>query len=179
MPHDKLTLPPGFPFHGKIMSDCPHPLTQVKVGSHVVFVGAAADLTTKDIAAARITLYVPLSHELVRVPPEVMIRPAPLPDFGGVPDNWRQIVDELVGEVERGTRLMFHCIAGHGRTGTMLASLIAVMEPDTADPIAVVRKRYCSHAVETTAQARAIFALRNEQLPPSYRGKFPGDAFAM
>jgi hypothetical protein len=178
MPHDKLTLPHRLKLHGISMSDCPHPLTKVKVGSRFVFIGAADDIIAQDIVAARISLYVPLSKKHVRVPPGVPIRPAELPDFGGVPANWGQIIDELVAELQRGTHLMFHCVAGHGRTGTMLASLICVMEPDTKDPIAAARQRYCSHAVETTAQAEGIFALRNAELPARYRGTFSGDMLA-
>jgi hypothetical protein len=59
------------------------------------------------------------------------------------------------------------CDGGHGRTGTVLASLIALMESSakTPDPIAAVRARYCDQAVETLDQARAIYRLRGEDLP--------------
>jgi protein-tyrosine phosphatase len=62
-------------------------------------------------------------------------------------------------------------MAGHGRTGTFLASLIALLEDDhtTPDPIAAVRERHCEQAVESVAQGEAIFALRGQPLPRKYR----------
>jgi hypothetical protein len=69
-------------------------------------------------------------------------------------------------------KLLGFCMASQGRTGTWLASLVAILEPDTADPIAAIRQRHCQHAVETLAQAKAIFALRGEELPAKYRRQF-------
>ena len=65
---------------------------------------------------------------------------------------------------------MVYCMGSHGRTGTFIASLIALLESkeQTPDPIAAVRERHCSKSVETIGQARAIFALRGEKLPKKY-----------
>ncbi|HEY9789175.1 MAG TPA: hypothetical protein V6D22_02170 [Candidatus Obscuribacterales bacterium] len=155
--------------------NCPHYLTKVKVGSHFVFAGAAKNLSADAIAGANISLYVPLTTKRVRIPEGTPIKALEMPDFGGVPADWRQRIDEFVAMLEQGATILFHCDGGHGRTGTLLASLIAMTEPETADPIAAVRQRYCKLAVETTAQAEAIFALRKQTLPPMYRGTFPGD----
>jgi protein-tyrosine phosphatase len=156
-------------------SNCPHPLTKVKVGSHFVFAGAAKNLKPEAIAGANISLYVPLTTKRVQIPEGTPIKALEMPDFGGVPANWRQSIDEFVAKLGQGAIMLFHCDGGHGRTGTLLASLIAVAEPETSDPIAAVRERYCKLAVETTAQAEAIFALRKQRLPQIYRGTFPGD----
>lgn len=95
-----------------------------------------------------------------------------LPDFGGVPSNWRELLETLViPRLARGDRVLAFCSASHGRTGTFLASLIALLESadETPDPIAAVRKRHCQEAVETLAQATGIFALRGQPLPRRYR----------
>lgn len=96
-----------------------------------------------------------------------------LPDFGGVPDNWEWFLRErVIPLLVQGKTLLGFCFASQGRTGTWLASLVAILEPETADPIAAVRERHCEHAVETRAQATAIFALRGEALPDKYQREF-------
>jgi len=93
-----------------------------------------------------------------------------LPDFGGVPDNWEAFLRELVIPLlASGATLMGFCFASQGRTGTFLGSLIAILEPETDDPIAAVRQRHCEHAVETVAQAEAIFAIKGIPVPDFYR----------
>lgn len=70
-----------------------------------------------------------------------------------------------------GKRVLVFCMGGHGRTGTVLAALKAMLEPDTEDPIADVREAYCQKAVETDLQAEAVFALRGQHVPEKYEGK--------
>ena len=159
------------------MSGCPHPLKNVRVGNHHLFAGAARYITEPSIVERGIQVFVPLSTAPVTLPKGVNVKSAVLPDFGGVTSNWSELINEIVEELKRGTIMMCCCEAGHGRTGTLLASLVAVMEPDTVDPIAAVRSRYCSHAVETTAQAEAIFALRGQKLPEHYRGTFVAEGY--
>lgn len=96
-----------------------------------------------------------------------------LPDFGGVPDNWEWFLREkVIPLLAQGKTLLAFCFASQGRTGTWLASLVAILEPETDDPIAAVRARHCAHAVETLAQARAIFALKGKSLPRKYVKEF-------
>jgi hypothetical protein len=99
---------------------------------------------------------------------------APLRDFGGVPRSWRRFLEQVIEELEQGKNLLAFCGAGHGRTGTFLASLIALLESadETPDPIAAVRERYCDLAVETLAQAEGIFNLRHETVPGQYQREF-------
>ena len=93
-----------------------------------------------------------------------------LPDFGGVPDNWEAFLrQQVIPLLASGASLMGFCFASQGRTGTFLASLIAILEPETDDPIAAVRQRHCEHAVETAAQAAAIFAIKGIPVPERYR----------
>lgn len=97
----------------------------------------------------------------------------PLRDFGGVPPDWETILRaEVIPRLVEGRRLAMFCHAGHGRTGCLLASLVALLE-NVRDPIATVRGRYCPAAVETRAQAEAVFALRGKPLPKKYQQEFP------
>jgi len=100
---------------------------------------------------------------------EYCILAAPLVDFGSVPTNWEGFLrEDVIPLLAEGKKVLAFCAGSHGRTGTLLASLIALLEPDTADPIAAARQRHCKAAVETEAQARAVFALRAEELPEHY-----------
>lgn len=93
-----------------------------------------------------------------------------LPDFGGVPDNWEAFLrQQVIPLLASGASLMGFCFASQGRTGTFLGSLIAILEPETDDPIEEVRQRHCEHAVETAAQAAAIFAIKGIPVPERYR----------
>lgn len=92
----------------------------------------------------------------------------PIPDLSGVPDDWTEFLANVVSELKAGKRIIGFCMVGHGRTGTFLASLIALLEPDIEDPIAEARRRYCEHAVETQAQASAVFVLKGQSLPVEY-----------
>lgn len=97
--------------------------------------------------------------------------PLYLEDFGGVPGNWRELLEEqIIPRLSGDLPLLAFCAGSHGRTGTFLASLIALLETpeETPDPIAAARERHCPMAVETKAQARAIFALRGQATPQQY-----------
>jgi hypothetical protein len=152
---------------------CSHRGEPVRVGPFQILAGGTRDLRPEDLEQA--DLLVPL---LESVPfafgRRYEILAAPLVDFGGVPQGWGEFVDVIVDELARGARVLTFCMGGHGRTGTMLASLIAVLETaaETPDPIAAARERHCSHAVETLAQAEAIFALRGAPVPEKYRKEF-------
>ena len=118
------------------------------------------------------TILVPLTMPRFDLGSEHKIIWSVLEDFGGVPDDWEVFLSSvIIPELQSGHHLLAFCAGGHGRTGTFLASLVALLEDpeETPDPIAAVRERHCSHAVETTAQAEAIFALRNMELPVRYR----------
>ena len=154
----------------------PHPKHRgeaVRVGPYTVLAGGTRDLTEQDLEKADVLI--PLLQDL---PPLVFgrryeILAAPLQDFGGVPAEWgdflRQQVIPLLAE---GRRVLAFCMGSHGRTGTFLASLIALLEPGTADPIAAARERHCRKAVESRLQAEAIFALRGEGVPERYNREF-------
>lgn len=148
---------------------CDHRGEPVKVGRFTVLAGGMQYMEPKDLKKADIL--VPL---LERTPlplgEEFHVLSGALKDFGGVPENWEDFLRTVIKKLRRRKKILAFCMASHGRTGTFLASLIALLESpkETPDPIAAVRERHCPHAVETLAQAEAIFALRGEKLPEQY-----------
>jgi protein-tyrosine phosphatase len=121
-----------------------------------------------------VDLLVSLGEKLPVEPGEICPLPVlwlPLQDFGGVPSNWEGLLKQkIIPKLADGQQLVFFCHAGHGRTGTALASLIALLEDETQtpDPIRALRDRYCQEAVETARQQQAVFALRGQPLPVTY-----------
>jgi hypothetical protein len=99
-------------------------------------------------------------------------------DFGGLPGNWEEQLRTLVLPVlEQGKSVLGFCIGSHGRSGTLAASLIALLESEdeTPDPIVAARQRHCLKSVETLPQAEGIFALRRKKLPDDYLKVFLAD----
>jgi hypothetical protein len=150
-----------------VSSGCSHRGNAVRVGPYTVLAGGLRYLTAEDFAGADVLvpltqLKQPVNHPVINLA---------LPDFGGVPVDWRQRLEQLIiPELAAGKTLLAFCFASHGRTGTFLASLIALLESaeETPDPIAAVRQRHCREAVESLAQAQGIFALRGQPVPEQY-----------
>ena len=67
------------------------------------------------------------------------------------PDKFRALVTFILDELSQGHTVHVGCIGGHGRTGLVLAAVIAEAGI-TTDAITYVRKAYCSRAVETAGQ---------------------------
>lgn len=142
----------------------------VRVGRFTVFAGGTMypGLTTRFADA---DVLVPLV-EKSPVPLAPNVLHIPMKDFGGVPADWERVLNgRVIPLLERRQRLLAFCAGSHGRTGTFLASLIAILEPDS-DPIEAVRQRHCRKAVETLEQATAIYALQGEDLPARYFREF-------
>jgi hypothetical protein len=148
----------------------PHVGAAVAVGPYTVLAGGLQYLKTLPEWPGNII--VPLTNE--PLPPQAescAVVPLYLPDFGGVPSDWMFRLADITDALAAGATVMAFCMAGHGRTGTFLASLIALLEDDhrTPDPIKAVRERHCEHAVESVAQGEAIFHIRGRTLPRKYR----------
>ena len=155
----------------------PHPAHRgepVRVGPYTVLAGGTRDLREEDLERADVL--VPLNGEApFALGRAYRVIGCPMRDFGGAPSNWREFLERvIVPELAAGSRLLAFCVGSHGRTGTFLASLIALLESveETPDPIEAARKRHCERAVETRAQAEAVFALRGEPLPSQYEKEF-------
>jgi hypothetical protein len=154
----------------------PHPRHKgapVQVGPYTVFAGGTRDLEAEDLRG--IDVLVALTNQL---PPlafggTYVLLHAALQDFGGVPDNWRDfLLQKVIPLLSTGKKVLAYCAGSHGRTGTLIASLIALLEPETADPIQAARERHCWKAVETREQGEGIFALRGQALPDNYKEEF-------
>ncbi|CAN5536285.1 hypothetical protein BH10CYA1_BH10CYA1_18060 [soil metagenome] len=147
----------------------------VAIGSYQIWPGGAVYFMPGDFDGGANFVLIPLAEE-EGIPPYVMrmaeysVLACPMTDFGGVPDNWENFLrSQVIPKLAAGQHLIPFCKGGHGRTGTLIASLIAILEPSVTDPIAAVRERYCSFAVETIEQGTAIFALAGQPLPMKYQ----------
>lgn len=151
---------------------CSHRGEPVQVGPYTILAGGTRDFQLGDMEKAE--LLVPLHHGFAPLAfgKRYQILAAPLKDFGGVPDNWAEFLKALISELESGKRVLAFCVGSHGRTGTLIASLIALLEPETRDPIAAARERHCTFAVETIQQAEGIFKLRDQTVPRKYVREF-------
>lgn len=65
--------------------------------------------------------------------------------------NFTKMIDWLAAQLKLGKKVHIGCIGGHGRTGTVLAALVAQINKE-ADAISWVRENYCKKAVESKAQ---------------------------
>jgi len=81
-------------------------------------------------------------------------------DMSVVPPNFYQFVKTLIKFLDAGNKVLVYCMGGHGRTGSILAALIALLEPGVRDVVDEVRKRYCEHAVESNGQKEALDYVR-------------------
>ncbi len=149
-----------------------HGAAPVEVGPYQIYLGGAYNFRPGDIEG--FDLLIPLASNAVvpfRFGNRYSILAAPLIDFGGVPPRWRDFLEVVIKELQQGKKILAYCLASHGRSGLLAASLIALLEAkdETPDPIEAIRKRHCSHAVESYAQAEAIFSLRNDPVPALYQ----------
>lgn len=82
---------------------------------------------------------------------------------------WMQLVS-AIRKLPKG-QVGIYCYGGHGRTGTALAILASLSGvTKQKDPIAFVRKKYCSEAVESWSQLayiRRITGVKIDSLPAS------------
>lgn len=87
----------------------------------------------------------------------------PLPDFG-VPDaramrDWDAVQAGVLERVRAGERVLVHCAAGLGRTGTMVAVLLQGLGADAHEAIRRVRA-VRPGTIETEAQRRFVLGAR-------------------
>jgi len=81
-------------------------------------------------------------------------------DDQGVPedmDEFKYLIQLLIGRLRRGKQVNISCIGGHGRTGLLLAILYGLQTKSTT-PIEDIRQEYCSKAVESYKQKQFIHA---------------------
>jgi protein-tyrosine phosphatase len=145
------------------MTKCVHDgLEPIKVGPYEVF--ASGLLHHPDFE--NFDVLVPLDHQfcyngnrevIMAIIPDYH---PPGPDFAGI------LSERVIPELEAGKRVLIFCLGSHGRTGTVIAGLIAMLEPEVDDPIEAVRKRHCGKSVETREQAEWVRNLHHQQNHP-------------
>lgn len=72
------------------------------------------------------------------------------------PVEFKKMIDWLAVQLTAQKIVHMGCIGGHGRTGLVLAALVAKMMPDEPDAIGYVRKNYCQKAVESMSQVKFL-----------------------
>jgi hypothetical protein len=85
------------------------------------------------------------------------------PDYGvpaSFPMACEQIMDAFIRAC-RGERVELGCIGGHGRTGTLAASMAVLAGFDPSEAVRFVRKNYCTKAVETGDQELFVSLVRS------------------
>ena len=95
-----------------------------------------------------------------------------IPDMGvprSVPD-FKAMIDWLCNQLQEDKKIHVGCIGGHGRTGMVLAAIIAKATGEK-DAIQFVRKNYCPKAVESDEQV--LFLMKHFGVTTSPGAKQP------
>jgi hypothetical protein len=154
---------------------CSHRGEPVQVGPYTIYAGGLQYFQSNEDLVGY-DILIPLTNGFpmgMVFGQRYTIMAAPLVDYGGVPPGWRNFLEEVVKELKAGKKILAFCVGSHGRTGCFLGSLIALLEKDeTMDPLGAVWDRHCDHAVETLAQAEAIFQICGKKLPPQYVAEY-------
>ena len=89
------------------------------------------------------------------------------PDQGTVSKGYyKALVDTIVEHLDAGETVEVACAGGHGRTGTLLAGVMASINHTDADTtIKHLRKVYCNQAIETYGQEDMVYTLLGETPP--------------
>lgn len=112
-------------------------------------IGAVLSLTTRPIPADGVA-------------PGLVVRHEPVPDFAPPsPAQLRAIVAWIRAQLEAGRPVAVHCMAGMGRTGTVLAAWRVSEGAPAAAAIAEVRRQRPG-SIETTEQEDAVHAFARD-----------------
>jgi protein-tyrosine phosphatase len=139
-------------------NDCSHlGDVPIKVGPYEVFATGMKYIWRGALDLLQFDVLVPLDNKFgddEASDEQEVIWGGEIPDFAAPGEGYVDFLSEkVIPELEAGKRVVIFCTASHGRTGTVIAGLIAMLEPETDDPIEAVRKRHCGQAVETREQA--------------------------
>lgn len=68
------------------------------------------------------------------------------------PANFHALIERIIDVLASGGTVHVGCIGGHGRTGLVLAAVVASDDDTLDDPIEWVRTNYCKRAIESKEQ---------------------------
>ena len=165
---------------------CRHWRTEVKIGEYTILASGLMDRPAKGLPGPKpwpdAAVYLDrswLSHlgGIVSAGIDAPIEPwwpfiiADWTDQGALnADYYAALVDRIIGMLEAGQRVEIACQGGHGRTGTLIAGVLAKVEGLGAQAaIDSLRKRYCGHVVESHAQVTQIYTFLGEKPPTKPR----------
>jgi protein-tyrosine phosphatase len=136
----------------------------IKVGPYQVYATGMNYINRGLVDLSQFDVLVPLDHKF-REDGTGTVIPLIIADFQPPgPEAVGILKDQVIPALKAGKKVLFFCTASHGRTGTIIAGLIALLEPETDDPIAAVRERHCENSVETAEQARWVRNLHDQAL---------------
>ena len=81
------------------------------------------------------------------------------------PDKFKELIGYITGALKEGATVHVGCIGGHGRTGMVLAAVVAALGVSD-DAIGWVRQHYCKRAVENKAQEGFLATHFGCKMPP-------------
>lgn len=165
---------------------CTHVYSPVSVGKHIVYATGSRYVRSDWYVPMDLSIYLdvnswgpirgakPLPYEkaLSKMPVGwdndgqfIFIRWEDFKTIGQ--DRLNRIVSTALRALDKGLSVEVGCIGAHGRTGSVLAALVARAEGlGTQEAIEEVRSRYCSLAVETVEQEKMLYEFCGEPIPP-------------
>jgi hypothetical protein len=72
------------------------------------------------------------------------------------PKDFKAMIKWMAEQLEAGKKIQVGCIGGHGRTGLVLAALVAYTKVAPKNAIQYVRKHHCKKAVESASQIKFL-----------------------
>lgn len=123
----------------------------IDLADHVSPVEIAGKNLSGSLAFAR---SIAAAHEFHAPVLNLPIRDYGIPRLGRI--FWDTLAADVVGMLSAGRSVAVACEGGHGRTGLVLAILMARIDPTISDPQEWVWNNYCIEAIETREQINYV-----------------------